>query len=85
MSHEEIKALQQIVTAFNEQEGKGYISEKEVIRIRAQLYTFQSEYSDLLSQVNDLQSELRLVLQAKSTLYIDPVVDSEIQAESAER
>ena len=73
---EEIKALQQIVTAFNEQAGKGYISEKEVIRIRAQLYTFQSEYSDLLSQVNDLQSELRLVLQAKPTLYIDPVVDS---------
>ncbi|MBN9379982.1 MAG: TolC family protein [Chitinophagaceae bacterium] len=75
---EEIKALQQIVTAFNEQAGKGYISEKEVIRIRAQLYTFQGEYSDLLSQINDLQSELRLVLQVKPTLYITPAVDSAV-------
>jgi len=40
---EEIRALQQIVNAFNEQAGKGYIAEKEVIRIRAQLYSFQSE------------------------------------------
>jgi len=73
---EEIRALQQIVSAFNEQAGKGYISQKEVIRIRAQLYTFQGEYSDLISQINDLQSELRLVLQAKSTVFVDPTVDS---------
>ena len=73
---EEIRALQQIVAAFNEQAGKGYISEKEVIRIRAQLYTFQGEYSDLINQINDLQSELRLVLQVKPTMYIDPATDS---------
>jgi cobalt-zinc-cadmium efflux system outer membrane protein len=53
---EEIHALHQIVDAFAEQQGKGYISEKEVIRIKAQLYSFQSEYSDLLNQINDVQS-----------------------------
>jgi len=73
---EEIKALTHIVTAFSEQQGKGYISEKEVIRIKAQLYTFQSEYSDLLNQVNDVESELRLVLQVKPNFFIDPVPDS---------
>ncbi|HVU58801.1 MAG TPA: TolC family protein [Puia sp.] len=73
---EEIKALQQIVNAFNEQVGKGYIAEKEVIRIRAQLYSFQSEYSDLIAQVNDVQSELRLILQVKPTLFVNPVTDS---------
>lgn len=72
----EIRALQQIVNAFAEQEGKGYISEKEVIRIRAQLYSFQSEYSDLINQINDAQSELRLVLQARPGVYIDPVSDT---------
>src|SRR5580658_2655109 len=36
----EIKALQQIVEAFAQQEGKGYIAEKEVVRIKAQLYSF---------------------------------------------
>src|ERR1700754_434437 len=73
---EEIKALSQVVNAFAQQQGKGYISEKEVIRIRAQLYNFQSEYSDLINQINDTESELRLVLQAKPNVFIDPVTDS---------
>ncbi|HEY4874573.1 MAG TPA: TolC family protein, partial [Puia sp.] len=76
----EIKALQQIVNAFAEQEGKGYISQKEVVRIRAQLYSFQSEYNDLLNQINDVESELKLVLQLKPNKYINPVPDSSIIA-----
>ncbi|MFL9483924.1 TolC family protein [Chitinophagaceae bacterium LWZ2-11] len=71
----EIKSLQQVVKAFAEQEGKGYIAEKEVVRIKAQLYSLQSEYNDLVNQINDTQSELRLILQEKQ-LYISPIVDS---------
>ncbi|HEX9512772.1 MAG TPA: TolC family protein [Puia sp.] len=73
---EEIRALRQIVDAFAQQQGKGYIAEKEVVRIKAQLYSFQSEYSDLINQINDVESELRLVLQVKPNWYIDPVIDS---------
>ncbi|HEY6901309.1 MAG TPA: TolC family protein [Puia sp.] len=73
---EEIKALSQVVQAFSSQQGKGYISEKEVIRIKAQLYSFQSEYSDLINQINDTESELRLVLQVKPTFFIEPETDS---------
>jgi cobalt-zinc-cadmium efflux system outer membrane protein len=72
---EEIKSLQQVVNAFEEQAGKGYIAEKEVIRIKAQLYTLLGEYNDLKNQINDQQSELRLVLQIKGT-FIIPVLDS---------
>jgi outer membrane protein, heavy metal efflux system len=72
---EEIKSLQQVVRAFEEQEGKGYIAEKEVIRIKAQLYTLLGEYHDLISQINDQESELRLVLQIKGS-FIVPVLDS---------
>lgn len=72
----EIKALQQISNAFAEQEGKGYISEKEAIRIKAQLYSFTSEYNDLINQINDTESELRLILQTKPTNFIEPVVDT---------
>lgn len=72
----EIRALEQIVNAFAEQQGKGYISEKEVIRIRAQLYSFRNEYNDLINQINDIQSELRLVLQLKPAVYINPLPDS---------
>ncbi len=72
----EIKALQQIVDAFAQQEGKGYISEKEVVRIKAQLYSFQSEYNDLINQINDVQSELKLILQLKPNKYIAPDIDA---------
>ena len=72
--NKEITALQQVVTAFNQQNGKGYIAEKEVIRVKAQLYSLQSEYNDLINQINDTQSELRLVLQVKN-VYINPQID----------
>ncbi|MBS1933703.1 MAG: TolC family protein, partial [Bacteroidetes bacterium] len=72
----EITALQQVVNAFAQQEGKGYISQKEVVRIKAQLYSLQSEYNDLTNQINDVESELRLILQVKPGKYIDPLADT---------
>jgi cobalt-zinc-cadmium efflux system outer membrane protein len=72
----EIAALTRIVNAYAVAQGKGYISEKDLVRIRAQLYSFVSEYNDLINQINDTESELRLVLQAKPTVYIDPTPDS---------
>jgi outer membrane protein, heavy metal efflux system len=73
---EEINALQQVVNAFAQQQGKGYIAEKEVVRIRAQLYSLQSEYNDLQNQLNDVESELKLILQLKPNKYIDPDIDT---------
>ncbi|HSZ33248.1 MAG TPA: TolC family protein [Puia sp.] len=73
--NEEITSLQQVVSAFEEQEGKGYIAEKEVVRIKAQLYTLLGEYNNLISQINDQESELRLVLQIKGS-FIFPILDS---------
>ncbi len=70
----EISSMQQVVNAFESQKGKGYIAEKEVVRVRAQLYGLQSEYNDLINQINDLQSELRLVLQVKNQ-YLIPLPD----------
>jgi cobalt-zinc-cadmium efflux system outer membrane protein len=73
---EEITALQQVVNAFEEQQGKGYIAETEVVRIKAQLYSLQSEYNDLQNQINETQSELKLLLQVKADKYIAPIPDS---------
>ena len=71
----EIQSLQHVVEAFNQLSGKGYIAEKEVIRVKAQLYSLQSEYNDLINQINDTESELRLVLQVKN-VFISPVVNN---------
>jgi cobalt-zinc-cadmium efflux system outer membrane protein len=68
----EIKALQKISDAFAQQEGKGYISEKEVVRIKAQLYSFVSEYNDLINQINDTESELRPIVDSNAMAALDP-------------
>jgi outer membrane protein, heavy metal efflux system len=73
---EEINSLAQVVKAFDEQQGKGYIAETEVVRIKAQLYSLKSEYNDLINQINDAESELKLVLQVKASAYVDPQADS---------
>jgi cobalt-zinc-cadmium efflux system outer membrane protein len=75
---EEINALQKVVDAFIQQEGKGYIAQSEVVRIKAQLYSLQNEYGTLVNQINDVQSELKLILQAKADQYILPVTDSSL-------
>lgn len=72
----EIKALQKVVAAYDRQQGKGYISEKEVVLVKAQLVSFQSEYVGLMTQIMGLESELRLTVQVKPEVYISPVVDT---------
>ncbi len=74
--NEEITSLQQVVTAFSQLSGKGYIAEKEVVRIRAQLYNLLGEYSDLVNQITDAESELKLVLQVKPNVFIEPEIDT---------
>ncbi|WP_298298331.1 TolC family protein [Hydrotalea sp.] len=71
---QEIESLHQVVKAFEEQQSKGYIAEKEVVRIKAQLYSLESEYNDLINQINDTESELRLVLQMKDS-FIQPEIN----------
>ena len=71
----EIAALQQVSNVFSQQKNKGYVSEKEAIRIKAQLYSLESEYNDLQNQINDVQSEMRLLLQMHNVVIV-PQVDT---------
>ena len=70
----EILSLKQVCDAFALQKGKGYVSEKEVIRVKAQLYNLESEYSGLKTQINDIQSELRLLMQS-TNVYVKPEIE----------
>lgn len=72
----EISSLQVVVAAFEQQKDKGYIAEKEVVRVKAQLYSLQSEYTDLINQINDTESELKLILQTAPGQYVIPEVNS---------
>jgi cobalt-zinc-cadmium efflux system outer membrane protein len=72
---EQISALKDVVIAFGQQQANGYIAETEVVRIKAQLYSLQSEYNDLVNQINDVESEFRLLI-AEPGVYIMPEADS---------
>lgn len=73
---QEIESLKKIRDVFEQQRDKGYIARTEVIRIKAQLYSLQNELNDLLNQINDKESELRLVIQSTPNVYLAPEVDT---------
>jgi cobalt-zinc-cadmium efflux system outer membrane protein len=76
---EEIVALKRVVDAYKAVQGKGYVSEAEIVQVQAQLYSLQNEYQALIDNINDAESQLRLVLQASPTIFIVPVVPEGIE------
>ncbi|GAT63555.1 TolC family protein [Paludibacter jiangxiensis] len=81
----EIEGLQRMADAFDRQKGKGYVSEKEVVRIKAQLYSLQNEYNDLQQQIEGLESEMRLLLQTPSVVVVPNVNEQSINTLNAQQ
>lgn len=73
---QEINSLKSIVPAFEQEEKKGYLALKDVLRIKSQLYTLQAEYNDLQTNIDNIQSELRLLIRAAPNTYIIPIADT---------
>lgn len=74
---EEINSLEKVVAAFKTQVSQGNISQKEYVRIKAQLYSLSSEYNDLVNQMNDIQSEMRLLTMDSTRTAIVPIVQDQ--------
>lgn len=83
----EISSLQKIVPAFEEQVKKGFMAPVDALRIKSQLYTLQAEYDNLLTNINSIQSEFKLLIRADASLFIIPETrisnpDNEVVAHS---
>jgi cobalt-zinc-cadmium efflux system outer membrane protein len=76
--NEEIGSLSKTLAVFKEQYAKGNIAEKEVLRIKSQLYSLQTEYNSLLTGIDTSQSELKLLIKAPASTYIEPVVSADL-------
>jgi outer membrane protein, heavy metal efflux system len=70
--NQEISSLAKTLTVFKDQYQKGNIAEKEVLRIRSQLYSLQTEYNSLVSGIDTTESELKLLIKAPVNAYVDP-------------
>jgi len=75
--NEEINSLGKTLTVFKEQYQKGNIAEKEVLRIQSQLYSLQTEYNSLVTGIDTVESELKLLIKARVNTYVDPQVSFE--------
>lgn len=68
----EINALARIAAAYREQVQKGNVAPRDLLRIQSQQYSLQAELATLQNAIDDAQSELKLLLRAKATVYIVP-------------
>lgn len=74
---EEINGLKTVVRADQMQLAHGFIPKTQLVRDEAQLYSLQSEYNDLVNQINDAESEMRVMLDTVATnIYIIPLLDT---------
>lgn len=73
---DEINSLQTLTNGFETQLTQGNVSQKEALRVKAQLYSLQSEYNDLTNQINDAESEMRIILHT-AQVFVLPVVDEQ--------
>ena len=71
---QEIESLQKTSTVFEEQVKKGNISQKEYLRIQSQLYTLEAELINLQGTIDDVNSEFKLLIRAKASVYIKPIL-----------
>lgn len=74
--NEEISALKTVVAAFEQQVGNGYVAEVDLVRVQAQLYSLQNEYQVLIDNINDQESQIRLLLKSTPTTFVAPIVDT---------
>src|SRR6185312_15892659 len=68
----EISSLQKIVPAFEDQVKKGYMAPVDALRIKTQLYTLQAEYNNLQTNIDQVQTELKLLIRAGAYSFIIP-------------
>lgn len=66
----ELQSLETLVKGMDEMLRMGDISLKENTRIKALLFSLQSDYSDNLRQQIDLQKEIGLLLQSGDSVWI---------------
>lgn len=68
----EINSVKQLVAGMDAQLKAGNISQKDNLRLKALLYSLQSDQADLLRQMSDQESELHTLLQLPASSIINP-------------
>lgn len=75
MYNQEIQKISVLVNAYQEQVQKGNIPQKELIRLQSFLITLEGEASDIINQITNNQTTIKVLLADRSITIINPLVD----------
>ncbi|GAB3920518.1 TolC family protein [Mucilaginibacter myungsuensis] len=71
----EISAATNLVNAIQKSYDVGNTSMKDLIRLKAMLFGLQNDMIENNKQINDLQTELKTLLQTSETTFVSPIVN----------
>lgn len=80
----EIASVEKIHKAFDEQAAKGNVSKMETFRIAAMLNQLRGEKMELMMQENNIQKDLRLLLNLKEEIGMKAGMEAGMEAEMDE-
>ncbi|MFB9862433.1 TolC family protein [Rufibacter immobilis] len=72
---EKTQSVQQLVTALEGQYRKGNIALKEITRLKALLFQLGNQQLSLLNEIQERQSELRLLTHTPASIVLVPALD----------
>ncbi|MCL6524979.1 MAG: TolC family protein [Thermoflavifilum sp.] len=73
---QEIDALMHMVDVLKQQYARGFVAQKEVLRVQAQVIDLKSQYQSVQAQIANVETELGILLQDPNSYY-KPVLDSQ--------
>lgn len=76
---QQINSLKLLLTANEQQLKLGNVAMKDIIRIKSLLYSLQGEYSSLMNDIEDLQSQIKLMTNIRPTANLELEVSPEEQ------
>lgn len=78
----QIKALEQLLQVSSKQLALGNIAQKDIIRIKSLLYNLQVERQQMLTEIAELGTELKLLTQISPNMVIETVAETNNQKQA---
>ena len=75
MYNQEIQKITGLVSAYQEQVQKGNVPKKELIRLQSFLITLEGEASNIVNQITDNQTTIKVLLADRTNSILQPLVD----------
>ncbi|QMU29552.1 TolC family protein [Adhaeribacter radiodurans] len=70
-----IEPVRKLVNAFETQYNKGNVALKEVTRLKALIFSLENQRLDLLTQINQHQADLGILLHVQPNVFVLPVIN----------